>query len=112
MLLNSHIFWDNLYYEQLSERDNRDDRSCIQIKMEDRDDEESSSVREESTSIQEASTSGVEERTIVEERETVVSNQTSSVTVESLCKVCEEKVPKARVHYGGVCCYSCRAFFR
>ena len=82
-------------------------------KMEDRDDEESTSGVGASTSGVEASTSGVEENsTIVEEGGTVMSNETTSVTVESLCEVCEEKVPKARVHYGGVCCYSCRAFFR
>lgn len=28
------------------------------------------------------------------------------------CLVCDQPIPKARVHYGGVSCYSCRAFFR
>ena len=28
------------------------------------------------------------------------------------CGVCELPTPKTRVHYGGVSCYSCRAFFR
>ena len=28
------------------------------------------------------------------------------------CAVCRQKTPKTRVHYGGVSCYSCRAFFR
>merc|ERR1712025_1168582 len=27
------------------------------------------------------------------------------------CLVCHQETPKARVHYGGVSCYSCRAFF-
>ena len=30
----------------------------------------------------------------------------------SICAVCEEVIDKPRVHYGGVCCYSCRGFFR
>ena len=28
------------------------------------------------------------------------------------CLVCLQATPKTRVHYGGVSCYSCRAFFR
>jgi len=28
------------------------------------------------------------------------------------CHVCHQETTKARVHYGGVSCYSCRAFFR
>ena len=28
------------------------------------------------------------------------------------CSVCSQPMPKSRVHYGGVSCYSCRAFFR
>ena len=28
------------------------------------------------------------------------------------CAVCHQSIPKGRVHYGGVSCYSCRAFFR
>jgi len=28
------------------------------------------------------------------------------------CAVCHQPIPKGRVHYGGVSCYSCRAFFR
>merc|ERR1711981_1035652 len=31
---------------------------------------------------------------------------------ESECAVCHQPIPKGRVHYGGVTCYSCRAFFR
>jgi len=31
---------------------------------------------------------------------------------EISCKVCDQKLGKPRVHYGGVSCYSCRAFFR
>ena len=30
----------------------------------------------------------------------------------SQCAVCHVHMEKARVHYGGVSCYSCRAFFR
>ena len=29
-----------------------------------------------------------------------------------VCAVCDKSMDKPRVHYGGVCCYSCRAFFR
>ena len=29
-----------------------------------------------------------------------------------LCRVCGEKISRPRVHYGGITCYSCRAFFR
>jgi hypothetical protein len=28
------------------------------------------------------------------------------------CSVCKLPTPKTRIHYGGVSCYSCRAFFR
>jgi len=28
------------------------------------------------------------------------------------CNVCKLPTPKTRIHYGGVSCYSCRAFFR
>ena len=28
------------------------------------------------------------------------------------CAVCRVTMEKTRVHYGGVSCYSCRAFFR
>ena len=31
---------------------------------------------------------------------------------EVACAVCEQRLGKARCHYGGVSCYSCRAFFR
>jgi len=31
---------------------------------------------------------------------------------ETECAVCHQPIPKDRVHYGGVSCYSCRAFFR
>lgn len=31
---------------------------------------------------------------------------------EGVCQVCEQSLPKVRVHYGGITCYSCRAFFR
>ena len=30
----------------------------------------------------------------------------------SHCGVCSVEMPKARTHYGGLSCYSCRAFFR
>ena len=30
----------------------------------------------------------------------------------SCCSVCNVEMPKARFHYGGLSCYSCRAFFR
>ena len=30
----------------------------------------------------------------------------------SRCAVCHVGMEKPRVHYGGVSCYSCRAFFR
>jgi len=32
--------------------------------------------------------------------------------MEANCAVCNQQIPKDRVHYGGVSCYSCRAFFR
>ena len=32
--------------------------------------------------------------------------------MDAECRVCHVKMPKARVHYGGISCYSCRAFFR
>lgn len=32
--------------------------------------------------------------------------------MEGECAVCYQKIPKDRIHYGGVSCYSCRAFFR
>ncbi len=28
------------------------------------------------------------------------------------CSVCKRPTHKTRIHYGGVSCYSCRAFFR
>merc|ERR1712106_286722 len=28
------------------------------------------------------------------------------------CFVCNQPMPQSRLHYGGVSCYSCRAFFR
>jgi len=31
---------------------------------------------------------------------------------EAECSVCSQPLAKSRVHYGGVTCYSCRAFFR
>eukprot|EP00092_Neocalanus_flemingeri_P003613 GFUD01003877.1.p1 GENE.GFUD01003877.1~~GFUD01003877.1.p1 ORF type:complete len:682 (+),score=79.52 GFUD01003877.1:382-2427(+) len=31
---------------------------------------------------------------------------------DSMCAVCEQRLEKARFHYGGISCYSCRAFFR
>jgi len=30
----------------------------------------------------------------------------------SQCLVCNAEMPKSRIHYGGISCYSCRAFFR
>ena len=35
-----------------------------------------------------------------------------STMTGSQCSVCHVHMEKARVHYGGVSCYSCRAFFR
>jgi len=32
--------------------------------------------------------------------------------LEGECAVCHQPIPKDRIHYGGVSCYSCRAFFR
>jgi len=32
--------------------------------------------------------------------------------MEGECAVCYQKIPKDRIHYGGISCYSCRAFFR
>jgi hypothetical protein len=34
------------------------------------------------------------------------------MTEDAECAVCHQPIPKGRVHYGGVSCYSCRAFFR
>eukprot|EP00092_Neocalanus_flemingeri_P022088 GFUD01023957.1.p1 GENE.GFUD01023957.1~~GFUD01023957.1.p1 ORF type:complete len:143 (+),score=19.53 GFUD01023957.1:49-477(+) len=31
---------------------------------------------------------------------------------KSQCSVCDMEIPKSRLHYGGISCYSCRAFFR
>ena len=33
-------------------------------------------------------------------------------TLSAECQVCHKETPKTRIHYGGVSCYSCRAFFR
>jgi len=33
-------------------------------------------------------------------------------TEPSNCLVCNAEMPKARIHYGGISCYCCRAFFR
>ena len=33
-------------------------------------------------------------------------------TDDIVCLVCQQKLGKTRCHYGGVTCYSCRAFFR
>ena len=30
----------------------------------------------------------------------------------SECPICHSEMDKARIHYGGISCYSCRAFFR
>ena len=30
----------------------------------------------------------------------------------SECQICQKEMEKARMHYGGTSCYSCRAFFR
>jgi len=32
--------------------------------------------------------------------------------LEGECAVCFQPIPKDRIHYGGISCYSCRAFFR
>ena len=37
------------------------------------------------------------------------------VANERLCPICGDEAPAGEVHhphYGGICCYSCRAFFR
>jgi hypothetical protein len=49
-----------------------------------------------------------------EEEEAEMAGNTSapSGNTSATCGVCELPTPKARVHYGGVSCYSCRAFFR
>merc|ERR1711892_947954 len=36
----------------------------------------------------------------------------SKMNEDAECAVCHQPIPKGRVHYGGVSCYSCRAFFR
>ena len=38
--------------------------------------------------------------------------QMSEPETSIVCQVCEQKLGKTRCHYGGVSCYSCRAFFR
>jgi len=39
-------------------------------------------------------------------------NKKDLTPLEAECAVCHQPIPKDRVHYGGVSCYSCRAFFR
>ncbi len=42
-------------------------------------------------------------------------NDVPKVADDRICPVCGEEAPDAQVHhphYGGICCYSCRAFFR
>lgn len=36
----------------------------------------------------------------------------SEIESDIKCLACHVEMPKARVHYGGISCYSCRAFFR
>jgi len=45
-------------------------------------------------------------------RMTEESSDSNKITKESSCAVCHQPIPQGRVHYGGVSCYSCRAFFR
>ena len=42
------------------------------------------------------------------------SSHNRNVTIKQICRcaVCGEAMDKTRVHYGGVSCFSCRAFFR
>jgi hypothetical protein len=47
-----------------------------------------------------------------EEEEMAEKTSASGGKTSATCGVCELPTPKARVHYGGVSCYSCRAFFR
>merc|ERR1719195_37897 len=42
-------------------------------------------------------------------------NPETLALVEQICTICGEMAPeddKHHLHYGGICCYSCRAFFR
>jgi len=39
-------------------------------------------------------------------------NKKDLLPLDAECSVCHQPIPKDRVHYGGVTCYSCRAFFR
>ena len=54
------------------------------------------------------------EGTSMDEEGTSMGGEDTSMGGEgpSICAVCEESIDKPRVHYGGVCCYSCRSFFR
>jgi hypothetical protein len=47
-----------------------------------------------------------------EEEEDLEGGEPVAGNSNANCGVCWLPTPKARVHYGGVCCYSCRAFFR
>ena len=42
------------------------------------------------------------------------SSHNRNMTIKQICRcaVCGEAMDKTRVHYGGVSCFSCRAFFR
>ena len=42
------------------------------------------------------------------------SSHNRNMTIKQICRcaVCGEAMDKTRVHYGGVSCSSCRAFFR
>jgi len=41
-----------------------------------------------------------------------ILNKKDLIPLDAECAVCHQPIPKDRVHYGGVTCYSCRAFFR
>ena len=41
-----------------------------------------------------------------------VTDEEMNQDESDLCRVCGEKISRPRVHYGGITCYSCRAFFR
>jgi hypothetical protein len=45
----------------------------------------------------------------------VVYTNVKKVEDDRICPVCAEEAPPGETHhphYGGICCYSCRAFFR
>ena len=48
---------------------------------------------------------------LVEEQESLVESEEGDKRPVSDCHVCGDKAI-AHLHYGGICCYSCKAFFR